>query len=164
MTGSWFVKTCDELIIGQEFSSQNCIENAHARIALQTKRFKIFSPEKDIGGLQERFDWKTKTQFEISLISISELKYKTLLHWSCSPDPTTNSETIYVLNVNCKFRFGVPELVVGSCGQAIQAMMSFLCISNVTNVQEMFLPPATKRLRTPNEMKDVLKFCGFQGR
>ena len=50
------MKTCDELIIGQEFSSQNCIENAHARIALQTKKFKIFSPEKDIGGLQERFD------------------------------------------------------------------------------------------------------------
>ena len=53
---SEFVKTCDELVIGQEFSSQNCIENAHARVALKTKKSKNFSPEKDIGGHQERFD------------------------------------------------------------------------------------------------------------
>ena len=88
------MKTCYELVIGQEFSSQNCIENAHAQVAMKTKKYKNFSPEKDIGGLQEHFDWKTKTQFKISLISISELKYKTLLHWSCSPDPTTNLETM----------------------------------------------------------------------
>ena len=53
---SEFVKTCDELVIGQEFSSQNCIENVRARVAMKTKKSKNFSPEKDIGGLQERFD------------------------------------------------------------------------------------------------------------
>jgi len=42
--------------LGQEFSSQNCIENAHARVAMKTKKYKNFSPEKDIGGLQEHFD------------------------------------------------------------------------------------------------------------
>jgi len=42
--------------LGQKFSSQNCIENAHARVAMKTKKSKNFSPEKDIGGLQERFD------------------------------------------------------------------------------------------------------------
>ena len=53
---SKFVKTCNEFVLGQEFFSQNCIENACARVAMKTKKFKNFSPEKDIGGLQERFD------------------------------------------------------------------------------------------------------------
>jgi hypothetical protein len=59
----------------------------------------------------------------------------------------------YVLNVNCKSRYGVPELIVGSCGKTTKAMMPFLCISNVTNVQKMksIDPCFFQGLQTPNE-------------
>ena len=50
------MKACDELVIGQDFFSQNCIENVRARVAMKTKRSKNFSPGKDIGGLQELFE------------------------------------------------------------------------------------------------------------
>ena len=53
----------------------------------------------------------------------------------------------YVLYVNCKSRFGVPELVVGSCEQP------FLYILYVTNVQKIksIDPCFFYGLRKPNE-------------